>query len=106
MAGKRITTEGVLVIDSRKHRTQAMNRARPRARIFIALVERRRTVPKSPAPPHAARQRSAGAAHGEEKKREQCEDGGRAASAAPSRNNSVDNLRIIRALTTSRHRAG
>jgi len=33
LAGRRMTAEGVLLIDSREHRTQAMNRAEARARL-------------------------------------------------------------------------
>ena len=52
LAGKRMTAEGVLVIDSREHRTQAQNREAARARL-AALVRtaavrpkrRRRTAP-------------------------------------------------------------
>jgi ribosome-associated protein len=46
LAGKRLTLEGVLVIDSREHRTQAMNREAARARL-IALVEQATHRPKS-----------------------------------------------------------
>ena len=46
LAGKRLTTEGVLVIDSREHRTQAMNREAARARL-IAIVEQATHRPKS-----------------------------------------------------------
>ena len=45
LAGKRLTTEGVLVIDSREHRTQAMNREAARARL-IAIVEQATHRPK------------------------------------------------------------
>ncbi|MCL4814760.1 MAG: aminoacyl-tRNA hydrolase [Vicinamibacteraceae bacterium] len=52
LAGARMTQDGVLVLDSREHRTQARNREAARARL-MALVEqahrrpraRRRTVP-------------------------------------------------------------
>jgi ribosome-associated protein len=37
IAGKRLTSEGVLLIDSREHRTQAQNREAARARL-VALV--------------------------------------------------------------------
>jgi ribosome-associated protein len=37
IAGKRLTSEGVLLIDSREHRTQAQNRGAARARL-VALV--------------------------------------------------------------------
>ena len=46
LAGKRLTTEGVLVIDSREHRTQAMNREAARVRL-IALIEQATHRPKS-----------------------------------------------------------
>ena len=56
LAGKRLTSEGVLVIDSREHRTQAQNRAAARERL-AALVrhaavrprKRRPTRPKASA---------------------------------------------------------
>src|SRR5688572_23653283 len=38
LAGSRMTTDGVLVLDSREHRTQAQNREAARAR-FIALLQ-------------------------------------------------------------------
>jgi ribosome-associated protein len=38
LAGRRMTADGVLVIDSRAHRTQAQNRTAARARL-IALIE-------------------------------------------------------------------
>jgi ribosome-associated protein len=38
LAGKRITAEGVLLIDSREHRTQGMNREAARKRL-LALVQ-------------------------------------------------------------------
>jgi ribosome-associated protein len=52
LSGKRLTSDGVLVIDSREHRTQAQNREAARARL-IALIRhaavrpkrRRRTAP-------------------------------------------------------------
>ena len=45
LAGKRLTTEGVLVIDSREHRTQAMNREAARVRL-AALIEQATHRPK------------------------------------------------------------
>ena len=45
MAGKRINQEGVLLIDSREHRTQAMNREAARARL-AALVKAAAVRPK------------------------------------------------------------
>jgi ribosome-associated protein len=46
LAGKRLTTEGVLVIDSREHRTQGMNREAAQARL-VALVEQATHRPKA-----------------------------------------------------------
>ncbi len=45
MAGRRVTDAGVLVIDSREHRTQAQNREAARAR-FVALVQHAARRPK------------------------------------------------------------
>jgi ribosome-associated protein len=45
-AGKRLTVDGVLVIDSREHRTQAMNREAARARL-IAVIEPATRRPKA-----------------------------------------------------------
>jgi ribosome-associated protein len=45
IAGKRLTTEGELVIDSREHRTQAMNREAARARL-VALIAQATHLPK------------------------------------------------------------
>ena len=45
MAGKRINHEGVLLIDSREHRTQAQNREAARARL-AALVQAAAVRPK------------------------------------------------------------
>lgn len=44
LSGRRMTAEGVLVIDSREHRTQAQNREAARARLE-ALVARASTRP-------------------------------------------------------------
>jgi ribosome-associated protein len=54
MAGQRITDEGVLVIDSREHRTQTQNREAARARL-IALLRHAARRPKTrrPTRPHA-----------------------------------------------------
>lgn len=46
LAGRRMTTEGVLVIDSREHRTQAQNREAARARLE-ALLDQAAIRPKS-----------------------------------------------------------
>lgn len=45
IAAKRMTAEGVLLIDSREHRTQARNREAARARL-LALVQRATKTPK------------------------------------------------------------
>src|SRR5258708_31784551 len=45
MAGSRMTADGVLIIDSREHRTQAQNREAARARL-VALVEHAAKRPK------------------------------------------------------------
>lgn len=45
LAGKRITSEGVLLIDSREHRTQAQNREAARARL-VSLVQAAAKRPK------------------------------------------------------------
>jgi ribosome-associated protein len=46
LGGKRVTADDVLVIDSREHRTQAMNREAARARLD-ALIAQARTRPKT-----------------------------------------------------------
>ena len=46
LAGKKMTADGVLVIDSREHRTQAQNRAAARTRL-ADLVRRAAARPKS-----------------------------------------------------------
>ncbi len=55
MAGKRLTSDGVLVIDSREHRTQAQNREAARDRL-AALVRHAALRPKKrrPTKPKAA----------------------------------------------------
>ena len=45
LAGKRISAEGVLLIDSREHRTQAQNRSAARARL-VALLRQAAARPK------------------------------------------------------------
>ena len=45
LAGSRMTSDGVLVIDSREHRTQAMNRDAARARL-IAMLQAAAVRPK------------------------------------------------------------
>ena len=49
IAGHRMTDEGVLVIDSREHRTQAQNREAARARL-IALLQHAARRPKTRRP--------------------------------------------------------
>jgi len=55
LAGHRVTAEGMLLIDSREHRTQAMNREAARARL-VALVQHAVARPKKrrPTRPKAA----------------------------------------------------
>jgi ribosome-associated protein len=54
IAGNRITTEGILVIDAREHRTQAQNREAARARL-IALLQQAATRPKKRRPTKVSR---------------------------------------------------
>ena len=49
LAGKRVTAEGVLLIDSREHRTQAQNREAARARL-VALLKHAARRPKTRRP--------------------------------------------------------
>ena len=55
LAGSRMTSEGVLVLDSREHRTQAKNREAARARL-VELIRRAAIKPKKrrPTKPKAA----------------------------------------------------
>jgi len=55
LAGNRVTNEGVLLIDSREHRTQAQNRDAARARL-VALLQHaaRRPKKRRPTKPGAA----------------------------------------------------
>jgi ribosome-associated protein len=55
LAGQRMTTDGILLIDSREHRTQAQNREAARARL-AALIEQAARPPKTrrPTRPKAA----------------------------------------------------
>src|SRR5437762_8266724 len=46
LAGSRLTADGVLLIDSREHRTQAQNREAARARL-VALVQHAARRPKT-----------------------------------------------------------
>ena len=59
LAGKRMTKDGVLVIDSREHRTQAQNRAAARSRLLALLRQaaRRPKSRKKTRPTRAARER-------------------------------------------------
>ena len=59
LAGKRMTAEGVLLIDSREHRTQAQNRSAARERL-VELLREAAARPKSrkkTRPSRAARER-------------------------------------------------
>ena len=49
LAGNRITADGVLIIDSREHRTQAQNRDAARARL-VALLQHAARRPKTRRP--------------------------------------------------------
>jgi ribosome-associated protein len=55
LAGRRMTSDGVLLIDSREHRTQAQNRAAARERL-LSLLERAAKKPRrrKPSRPGAA----------------------------------------------------
>ena len=55
LAGRRLTSDGILLIDSSEHRTQAQNREAARARL-IALLQRAARRPKTrrPTRPKAA----------------------------------------------------
>jgi ribosome-associated protein len=59
LAGSRMTSDGVFVVDSREHRTQAMNREAARARLIAfvqqAAIRPRRRRPTKPG--KAARER-------------------------------------------------
>ena len=59
LAGRRVTDAGVLVIDSREHRTQAQNREAARARL-VALLQHAAVRPKrrkATKPSRASRER-------------------------------------------------
>ncbi len=59
LAGKRMTADGVLVIDSREHRTQARNRSEARGRL-VELLRRAAARPKprrKTSPTKAAKER-------------------------------------------------
>jgi ribosome-associated protein len=59
LAGKRVSQDGVLLIDSREHRTQSQNRAAARARLVELLREalRRPRKRKKTKPTRVARER-------------------------------------------------
>jgi ribosome-associated protein len=59
MAGKKMTADGVLVIDSREHRTQAQNRESARARLdaLVQAAARRPKRRKATRPTAASRER-------------------------------------------------
>jgi ribosome-associated protein len=54
LAGSRMTTEGVLVIDSREHRTQGRNREAARARL-AALIQQALVRPRTRRPTKPSR---------------------------------------------------
>ena len=71
LGGRRMTSDDVLVIDSREHRTQAQNRESARARLD-ALVEHARKRPKT----RTATKPKAGArGNGSSKKTARCSEG-------------------------------
>jgi len=49
LAGSRMTTDGVLVLDSREHRTQGQNRETARARL-VALIQQAAVRPRTRRP--------------------------------------------------------
>jgi ribosome-associated protein len=49
LAGRRMTSDGVLLIDSRKHRTQAQNRVAARKRLIV-LIEKAMVRPPARRP--------------------------------------------------------
>jgi ribosome-associated protein len=54
VAGNRVTSEGVLLIDSREHRTQSQNREAARSRLLALLRHAaRRPKPRRPTKPRA-----------------------------------------------------
>ena len=54
LAGSRMTTDGVLVIDSREHRTQGQNREAARARL-VALIQQAAIRPRKRRPTKPSR---------------------------------------------------
>ena len=54
LAGSRMTSDGVLVVDSREHRTQAMNREAARARL-VAMVHQASIRPRTRRPTRPGR---------------------------------------------------
>ena len=54
IAGSRMTAEGVLLVDSREHRTQAQNREAARARL-VAFVQQAAVRPKARRPTRPGR---------------------------------------------------
>jgi ribosome-associated protein len=59
LAGSRMTGDGVLLIDSREHRTQAMNREAARARLIalLQLAARRPKTRRATKPKRAAKEK-------------------------------------------------
>jgi ribosome-associated protein len=54
VAGNRVTSEGILLIDSREHRTQSQNREAARSRLLALLRHAaRRPKPRRPTKPRA-----------------------------------------------------
>lgn len=65
LAGNRLTSEGVLLIDSREHRTQAQNREAARARLaaLVLAATKRPTVRRPTRPGRGARERRLDSKH-------------------------------------------
>ena len=59
LAGKRVTADGVLLIDSREHRTQGMNREAARKRLVTLLqtAAKRPLKRRATKPPRASREK-------------------------------------------------
>jgi ribosome-associated protein len=59
LAGRRLSADGILIIDSREHRTQAQNRDAARARLFALLeAASKRPRRRRPTKPTAAAKRT------------------------------------------------
>jgi ribosome-associated protein len=79
LAGRRLTSDDVIVIDSRSHRTQAMNREAARARLvdLVARAAARPRTRKATQPSRSSRERRLAdkKVHGEAKRRRRTRPG-------------------------------